>query len=105
MTGIDFLYRRTAASNRTAAVQCGKSDSDNSELVVETPMGRKTLVTFRQGRFIMRNSKLKSIVSLVLLAAFIVVLTGCGRSGNRQDARTDTRVEDRTEDRIDDRKD
>ena len=53
----------------------------------------------------MRNSKLKSIVSLVLLAAFIVVLTGCGRSSNRQDARTDSRVEDRTDDRIDNRKD
>lgn len=53
----------------------------------------------------MRNSKLKSIVSLVLLAAFIVVLAGCGRSSNRQDARTDTRVESRTEERIDERND
>ena len=53
----------------------------------------------------MRNSKLKSIVSLVLIAAFLAVLAGCGRSSNRQDARTDARVEDRTQDRIDDRKD
>ena len=53
----------------------------------------------------MGNKKLKSVVSLVLLSAFIVVLTGCGRSSNRQDARTDTRVESRTEERIDNRKD
>ena len=50
-------------------------------------------------------NRLKTIVSLVLLAAFIIVSTGCGRSSNRQDARTDARVESRTEERIENRND
>lgn len=51
----------------------------------------------------MRNSKIKTILSLVLLAAFIVIATGCAT--NRREVRQETRTEGRVEDRYEKRHD
>lgn len=52
----------------------------------------------------MRNSKLRSVVSLLLIGAFLAIIAGCAtnRREVRQETRTEGRVEDRYEKRHDD---